>query len=251
MILPQSSANIKACSVCKQRKLICEFYKNPAGKYGVSHRCKECEKAYQRAYRKAHSEQKRAYNQRYRSENHETLLAADRRRYQEHREEMTLRQREYRAAHHDEILMKDRERSKTPERMASNRQRNITEKRRSYYQSRYKKDNYIRASHRYAISAKGKAASARGTHNFRWKNISRVNDLTAEQWQIIVSGQGNLCANPNCRQEFDSAHSPQRDCIIPASKGGGLTFNNVQALCATCNASKKDTVIDYRITSGD
>lgn len=37
-----------------------------------------------------------------------------------------------------------------------------------------------------------------------------------------------------------------QDHILPVSKGGGLTQDNVQALCRSCNASKSDKHIDFR-----
>jgi len=40
------------------------------------------------------------------------------------------------------------------------------------------------------------------------------------------------------------------DHIVPVSKGGLTTFDNLQVLCASCNSSKSDKIIDYRSNNG-
>ncbi|WP_308420221.1 HNH endonuclease [Pseudoclavibacter endophyticus] len=58
------------------------------------------------------------------------------------------------------------------------------------------------------------------------------NDLTPEQWAGIRDAWGG-CAY--C-QVTDVAM--QRDCIMPISRGGRYTLENVVPACASCNASK-------------
>lgn len=59
--------------------------------------------------------------------------------------------------------------------------------------------------------------------------------------KCIIEQQNNRCNV--CGKRFTVEYPPTTDHIIPLSRGGGLTFENVQALCKSCN-SKKQTKID-------
>lgn len=94
----------------------------------------------------------------------------------------------------------------------------------------------------YRKSDRGKAAKARENHKRRINNNESKNTLTLAQWNKILDQQGNRCAT--CKKPFNKKREATRDHIIPLSAGGGLTFENVQALCRSCNC-KKHTTLDY------
>jgi 5-methylcytosine-specific restriction endonuclease McrA len=48
---------------------------------------------------------------------------------------------------------------------------------------------------------------------------------------------------------FTKKRFPTRDHIVPCSKGGGLTFENVQALCHSCNSTKRDKLDHTKIVT--
>jgi 5-methylcytosine-specific restriction endonuclease McrA len=82
-------------------------------------------------------------------------------------------------------------------------------------------------------TAKRSAATAARYAKRRKQRLARVdNDLTPEQWGRIREAWGG-CAY--C-QAVDVAM--QRDCIMPISRGGRYTLQNVVPACAPCNASK-------------
>ncbi len=86
----------------------------------------------------------------------------------------------------------------------------------------------------------GKAYSKRQ----RYLRRSLPATLTAEEWELILRLQNFRCAK--CKSIFGLFEPAHRDHIIPASKGGGLTLQNVQALCIRCNGGKRDKDTDYR-----
>ena len=59
-----------------------------------------------------------------------------------------------------------------------------------------------------------------------------VNDLTQTQWLALMEAWAccAYCGNP------DSAL--QKDCVLPISRGGRYTLDNVVPACRSCNASK-------------
>ncbi|MGO4785119.1 HNH endonuclease [Cryobacterium sp. W22_MBD10_FK3] len=82
-------------------------------------------------------------------------------------------------------------------------------------------------------------AAARARYAKRRKNrLARVdNDLTAAQWADLLAAWGG-CA-------YCQSPSPalQRDCIMPISRGGRYTLENVVPACASCNASKHNNEV--------
>ena len=62
-------------------------------------------------------------------------------------------------------------------------------------------------------------------------------DLTDPQWARILDAWGG-CA-------YCHAVGPalQRDCVMPISRGGRYTLENVVPACASCNASKHNSEV--------
>jgi 5-methylcytosine-specific restriction endonuclease McrA len=63
--------------------------------------------------------------------------------------------------------------------------------------------------------------------------MARVeHDLTPEQWGLLQEGWGGCayCGSPS--------GDLQRDCVLPISRGGRYTLDNVVPACRSCNASK-------------
>jgi len=61
------------------------------------------------------------------------------------------------------------------------------------------------------------------------------NDLTSAQWEAILEAWAG-CAY--CGAQASADASLQRDCVLPISRGGRYTAENVVPACRSCNASK-------------
>lgn len=68
--------------------------------------------------------------------------------------------------------------------------------------------------------------------------------LTVAEWQDILQAQAYRCGM--CDRPFGDMLRPCMDHIIPVVAGGGLTKENVGALCRSCNSRKNTQMIDYR-----
>jgi 5-methylcytosine-specific restriction endonuclease McrA len=108
----------------------------------------------------------------------------------------------------------------------------LRQERRDYFADLYRRSPELRA--------KRKAAAAKRRH--RKKNLPCT--LTGAQWKLILDLQGNRCAM--CKIRFDMWTPPTKDHVKPMVMRGGLTIDNVQALCKSCNCSKQDEFTDYR-----
>lgn len=125
-----------------------------------------------------------------------------------------------------------RRRIKTPERF------------KQWYQQNNKRERLRVLS--YSRTPAGKATQARANHRRRLLNKQIPATLTADEWQGILEQQGYRCVA--CGVEFSEVVPPTRDHVIPVTKGGALTVDNCQALCKSCNSSKRDKETDYRKT---
>jgi 5-methylcytosine-specific restriction endonuclease McrA len=57
-------------------------------------------------------------------------------------------------------------------------------------------------------------------------------DLSAEEWLALRSAWGG------CAYCVATDRPLQRDCVLPLSRGGRYTLDNIAPACGSCNASK-------------
>jgi 5-methylcytosine-specific restriction endonuclease McrA len=84
----------------------------------------------------------------------------------------------------------------------------------------------------YKHSPQGKAADARSQHKRKSNMKNLPCDLTAQEWEEIKKSQNYRCAL------CGKTKSLARDHIIPLSRGGAFTKDNIQGLCKSCNSIK-------------
>jgi len=185
-------------------------------KDGVQTCCKECDSKRAKEYYNINKEERCKYGREY---------------YREHKDTIKDKQRKYRE------LNKDKKQEYNHEYYEKNK--NIIFKKQREYRECNKEKIYLHG-HEYRQAPKGKMASKRHHHKRLTQKKNTEATLTEEQWYRILEMQHYRCNNQNCGKRFTKKRPPTIDHIIPLSKGGGLTFENVQALCGRCNSSKKD-----------
>ncbi len=75
---------------------------------------------------------------------------------------------------------------------------------------------------------------ARAARKRRRRFLAADNDLTLAQWTAIRAAWGGCayCSEPDA--------ALQKDCVLPLSRGGRYTIENVVPACRSCNASKSN-----------
>ncbi len=67
----------------------------------------------------------------------------------------------------------------------------------------------------------------------RKRRMARVeHDLSVEQWSALQEAWGG------CAYCGATDRPLQRDCVLPISRGGRYTLDNIAPACGPCNASK-------------
>ena len=197
------------CSKCGLIKPVSEFSKGN-NKSGYKSHCKQC---VHNAYL---SDKERILKQHksYYENNKETYLEKCKEYRNEHKEHIKEFMHDYYIQNGDKI----RERSKkqfanfTLEQMA---------KRKAYL-------------HNYYSSEEGRAYK-RMKYQFRKAQTLKVkNTLTEEEWQENILFFDGECAYCGSKEKLTQDH------IIPVSKGGGYTKENIIPCCGSCNSSKQD-----------
>lgn len=113
----------------------------------------------------------------------------------------------------------------------------IKKSRHNYYlKCKEKKEKILENTKRYRKTEKGKANSQRGLIKRRVRLKKIINTLTAKEWNEILKQYNFRCVY--CNKKFSSVNKPTRDHIIPISKGGDNTKENVVPACKSCNSKK-------------
>ncbi|MFA4896685.1 MULTISPECIES: HNH endonuclease [Microbacterium] len=90
----------------------------------------------------------------------------------------------------------------------------------------------VPSGRRFPPAARSAAARARYAKRRKQRLARADNDLTPAQWASLRDAWGG------CAYCQGSNAALQRDCIMPISRGGRYTLENVVPACASCNASK-------------
>lgn len=93
--------------------------------------------------------------------------------------------------------------------------------------------SYKERQRRFYSTLKGKSYSSLECHRDNSFLPRSSHTLKHLEWISILELQQHACAICGSKDK-----SLERDCIIPLSKGGALTFSNTQALCKSCNSRK-------------
>lgn len=215
-LIPRPKEGHRFCSDCKKELPISSFGTVPSRGNQILSRCKQCSYERQKQWRSSEI-------------GHQKLLASSRSRPRSKEQERAYRATpEYKAAHKRRMsawmeINGDRYRASVRER--SKKQRVI----------RAEKDKAWRKE--YLKTERGKANVSRYVHKRRMAIESKLSTLTAEEWAQIKSSQCERCAY--CRE----VKRLTMDHVIPISRGGVHTKENVVGACMPCNLSKSNKLL--------
>ena len=196
---------------------------------------KEDEKKYNKQYYQKYKDILLERMKKYYWEKREVCLEYKKRWYREHPEEIKERVKQWRKKCPEKINEINR-------RYRRNHPEEIKKQGRQYYQrnkeiiKEYRK-NYLKTD-------EGKMSNQRTYFKRRAIMENSVNTLTSQEWLCILEEYNYRCAY--CDVEFDCENLPEKDHIIPISKGGDNTKENIVPACRSCNAKKHNNILIKR-----
>ncbi len=216
----------KRCSACGETKAVSEFHKCKGHSDGRHSYCKECVKAKHKKWREdnhARAVEASCEWQRQNKEKHNEHGIA----YRKTKKGRDAAARALEKQKTPEGHAKRRAWKRTPRGKAARRRWEQSEKARAYQRA------YRQA---YAQTPEGKASAARRNAKRRQRVSAAPATLTAVEWQDLLDEQNHACAY--CGRPFSVESKPTRDHIVPVSRGGGLTKENIVPACLVCNSVK-------------
>ena len=240
---------MKACRHCGTEKEESQFYQNRSKRDGLDSQCKSCRLAYQAAhyatnrervltavaaYRVANREVIAAYQVTYRAKNKVARSARQAIRYAAHRQAILARQTAYREANRAAIA----------ERRAAHRQANLEA-------ARAREAAYCE---RHRDEARARAAAYHAAHPLKHRancalRRARQKAATAEpvDYKRIIARDAGRCYLCGALVDQGDLHI---DHVIPLSKGGVHSYDNLRVTCSTCNLRKGSTILASKSNRG-
>jgi len=218
---------MKVCCCCSVAKPLAEFSKQSKSKDGLQHRCKDCF----RAYRLEHREHLQRVSHEWYSNNKERSADHVRRWRRENPEAQLALQRAYQDANREKV------RQWVRESYHRNREQELLRNRAKYERDK-EKLRATRAAWQKANPEKCKVYCSR----HRAYRLNAPGDpLTPAQWQEILETFNFCCAY--CLNPLVVA---EQEHMLPLSRGGAHSADNVVPACRSCNARKHDkTLLEY------
>jgi len=106
-----------------------------------------------------------------------------------------------------------------------------------------RKEKELEYNRYYRNTEHGKANFKRAKLKRSKKLKEAINTLTNKEWMDILKQYEFRCAY--CNKKFNKLNRPTQDHVIPISKGGDNTKENVVPACRSCN-SKKGAKMNYK-----
>jgi 5-methylcytosine-specific restriction endonuclease McrA len=202
----------KACSKCKQVKLLSDFDKSRAAKSGHKPACKDCKSQSNKVYRAENKELIRAIHKAWYKNNPEKI-----KQYQLTAKQNSQSNPEYRKAYY-----------------AKNKEK-LTARHRQWRAKNHEKARQIEKNYRLNNPEMGRL------QNHRRRALKLKNGIYLITTQDSIRLMKNTC--------FYCGHDSQHlDHVIPLSRGGRHSLGNLVASCAKCNISKNNkTIMEWRV----
>lgn len=237
---------MKRCIKCLVDKTLVSFWKNKRMRDGLLSICIPCSKLYMENYRAKNAAILQIKNVSYKRRHAARVNVERRERYKTGRFEIRQRARATRRLRLEHYRERDRywsanNKEKRKQYTAKYRSRNI--ERHKAWVKNWKAANkeHVAAYQRGWLKSHPEQTRQYQRNRKAWKNSS-PGKITIPEWLDICSQYGGKCLR--CGSERITM-----DHIVPLSAGGAHSKENVQPLCASCNASKGRKTIDYRQSS--
>lgn len=218
----------KKCSKCKEDRHVSCFTKDKRNNDGFQSQCELCRKE---------------LKDRWKNKNREKYNASNRAYYQKIKDKHLQRTRDWKLRNRDWYLEQQREYAK--QRYAENREEEIR-KSLLYRQNNYEK--YIAYQRRWSAENKNYFRQWREENNdkrreylSRRRSKQSENSVGSVSYEKILQGWGFICHI--CNREIENRSDLHFDHVIPISKGGAHSEENIRPAHSRCNIRKGSKLV--------
>jgi 5-methylcytosine-specific restriction endonuclease McrA len=209
---------LKICTKCKLAKAGTEFNVSQGTRDGLAFRCKECQRAD------------------YASADRSRLKAVRAEWYARNKAGLKPTRTAYHLAHKAEAQAQGAAwRRKNEAKLKAQRKeyhRRNRDRLRAYYAALWQKNKASMTVRNRAWAKANPQKVAVLMQRRRARVAAALATLTAAQWEAILELHGNACAYCGKPGKMTMDH------VLPVSRGGGTTADNVVPACQSCNSSK-------------
>lgn len=202
-------AEIKRCSRCGETKPFAAFHRHARSRDGYHSYCKHCSSAHAAAWYVDNIERVHAKESVYRAANRDKARARSVARSVAKKEAIAAQQAAWYAKNKERVSVRGA----------------------AYYAANKEKVAARTATWRAANPHKTRAKSSR--YRARKRGVP-VLTFTAAQWQELIDEYLGRCAYCGCKPDVLT-----QDHVIPLSRGGNHTKENIVPACVSCNSSKR------------
>lgn len=206
----------KICSMCKRKLPLTSFSKHKSSKNGIRSYCKECAKGYKTKWDEENRDKNLAYKKEYNKEH-------------------ALQNVEYSKRYRLEHLEQCREYDKQRYQLIKETKKDYDKIRNSHYYKEHKED-IIKKVKQYVKKNREKTKVYKKKNKLLRKKISSKLPctFTSLEWEKCLAYFNNKCAY------CDTETNMTQDHVIPVTKGGSYTTDNIIPACCSCNSSKSN-----------
>jgi len=214
--------------------------------YAESHKEEAAERS--RRFAETHKEHLQEYHNQYYQENREQMLAQMKQRYQVHGDSIRERVNRYRIANREQIRAKGIEHRRTHREEIAERRRKyyrehrehcLAQKRRDYEKH---KEQRLEDSKAYRKTERGRLIRRALWHKREAQKLRAGGVYTSAQILEQLRRQRNRCYYPACGrskfQKVDGKYVYHIEHVVPLSRGGSNSIDNLVLSCPTCNLRK-------------
>lgn len=218
----------KFCKTCNSDVDISLFSNRNASIDGLDRMCKSCKKEYRKTSDKKNKQHTLEKRRLQRLENIEHLRKQGRDAYQRNKEKRIPKIKEWQSNNVDLVKAY---KSKSFE---ANKEEYLKRANERYHTEVGKEMHKIRVK-RYNETDKGKRVNVLKRNKRKHIQNNTENTFTANDWLSCLEHFNNTCAYCGCDSKLSQDH------VIPVSKLGSYTVDNIIPSCKPCNSSKRSS----------
>ena len=255
----------KICNTCKINKNFTEYGLRKSALDGHKNKCKDCDAVYKRKHYLKHQDRYLKEKKIYREENRDKLnkqslelYHKNKEKYQKARDSYCENNKEKINEYHKEYYLENKVRlniinseyyKNNKEKMNSIGKKYYTENKehlrkinKEYVKNN--KESIKKYKKKWSSGIDGKLSKKVSNH-IRNSKIRITNDktITKKSLENLLLKQNNKCKYCNIDLDFNTAFEVHLDHVIPISKGGHHSINNIVFSCKSCNLKKHDKII--------